>query len=189
VAVVSAYAVIIGAIAVAAYVLGGRELWTLATRVRRGWTRRRAQDVAWTQVYVTTAKLESAQSLDDVWKDLEALFDRLDVDAARVDVNARGAGPRRFEWTRPGASPEMTADGSLREGWTLRVSLGHDGLVRGELVIGKDTRRGPLAYVLGEMSEVVRAELVKAIARLTVPSTPESPRDAADSPAPAAVGK
>lgn len=189
VAVVSAYAVIIGAISVAAYVLGGRELWTLATRVRRGWNRRRAQDEAWTQVYVTTARLERAETLDDVWKELETLFDRLDLDAARADVNPRGAAPRRFEWTRPGTSSERTADGSLREGWTLRVSLGNHPPVRGELVLGKDARRGPLAYVLGEMSEVLRAELVKAVARLTMLSVPEAPGPAADSGAPAVVGK
>jgi hypothetical protein len=163
-----AYSFIFAAILGAVYVLGGREIWTLINRIRNGWQRKRMRNRGWTQVYQAVAKMDNAASVEQMWGDLAGALEAIDVDLARVRIEPRGGQPAHCEWTRPGTLVQLDATGCPAEGWTLRLPIGDGVTVRGEIVIGKDTRRGALGEALGEMVDVLRAQLAKSMLRLTV---------------------
>ncbi len=170
-----AYGFIVAAIGASVYVLGWKDVTRLVRRTREGWKRRRVRDKAWTQVYISAAKLQGVESLEQMWQEVTVALEALEVDAVRVRVVAAGAPVRVFGWARPGAGSAVTADNAI-DGWTLRLPLAEEGPVGGEMLLHKDTRRGPMPEALGEMVDVLRAELLKAVARLTMlkPSAAET---------------
>ena len=170
-----AYGFIIVTIGSVAYVLGGREAWALIKRARIGWARRRARHRAWVRVYQASTRMEVAASFEEMWQETREVLDALDIDSARIRIELPGPEQRQFEWARPGATEVLGPNGTLEEGWTLRVPLGAGGPVRGEMLLGKDTRRSELVDAIDEMVDVLRVQLVKTAVRLIVPARTAEP--------------
>ncbi len=186
VAAIVAYLVILTAIGSVAYVLGGRETWQLIRRARIGWARRRARHRAWVRVYQACARMEVALNYEEMWEETREVLDALDVDSARIRLEAAGAEVRQFEWARPGATDILGPNGTLSEGWTLRLPLGGDGVVRGEALLGKDTRRSELVDAIDQMVDTLRVQLVKTATRFATP--PAAPATGAKPEEPVKAG-
>jgi len=166
------------AIIVAVHVLGGREFSAVGTRVVAAWRRRRRRREAWIRVYDTAEKLENAESVEEMWQDVGSLLEELDLDIGCVRLSGRRQGLEQLDWVRPGTNLPTGEECLVREGWTVRLPLEENGRVRGELTLGKDTRRGPLHDAVPEMVEVLRSGLAKALERLSAPTEGEASRHA-----------
>jgi UDP-GlcNAc:undecaprenyl-phosphate GlcNAc-1-phosphate transferase len=158
------------AIIVGVHLLGGREFSAVGSRVVKAFRRRRRLRESWVQVYATTAKMENAESLEQLWGDVSGLFEALDVDSVKLVLSLEGGPPRPFIWTRPAAGPDAPASNGSIEGWIARLPLASNGKVRGELEIVKDTRRSPLQDGVPEMIEIIRKNLLVAVERLSTPA-------------------
>ena len=154
------------AVIIGVHVLGGREFSAIGTRLMEALRRRRRRRSAWVEVYNTAAKMESASSVEEMWHDIGELFAELDVDRVEVRLSEAPGGPRALEWTRPPGDSSPAGLDAGRRPWTIRLPLEENGRVCGELVLAKDTRRGPLPDALFEIVEVLRGEMVKTLERL-----------------------
>ena len=155
------------AVIAAVHLLGGREFSAIGSRILGAWRRRSRRRRAWVEVYQAAARMETSDSVEQMWEDVGGLLTALGVDVARVSLSREDGGTRVLEWTRPGAvEPVLTDGGVVHEGWTARLPLEENGHVCGELMLGKDARLGPPADGLPEMVTVLRSEMVKTLGRL-----------------------
>jgi UDP-GlcNAc:undecaprenyl-phosphate GlcNAc-1-phosphate transferase len=158
------------AIIVGVHVLGGREFSAIGTRILQALRRRHRRRSAWIEVYNTAAKMESASSVEEMWHDIGELFTELDVDSVHVSLSEAPGGRRELEWTRPAGDAAEADVGTGCKRWTIRLPLEENGRMCGELMLAKDTHRGPLPDALFEIMEVLRGEMIKTLERLSSPA-------------------
>lgn len=156
------------AILVAVYAFAGGEVMAIGSQIVQAWRRRQRRREAWTQVYKTTAKMENAANLEQMWEDIGELFGELGLDMGHVSLADVGGVLGTYDWWRGTDPPELTSGGGMLHGWTVKLPLEQNGRICGELMLGKDSQRGPLPGGLPEMVDVLRGEIVKTLTRLNV---------------------
>ena len=159
---------IVAILAVSVNLLGAREFVAAPALIAQAVRRRRRRGKAWVNVYTAAARMENVATLDELWASVERLLLELDLDTAHVRLEDDVDGKRSFDWVRSGTSPSIDAEGTMQQGWTARLPLLDGDRVLGSLVLGKDTRRGPLPDALGGMADVLCQEIVKTLERLDV---------------------
>ena len=147
---------------VGVHILGGRDFSTIGGRIVTLLRRKRSRRDAWVKLYETTAKLENAVGMSQLWDDVSELLGALDVDAAVLHVARAEHPPEEFSWRHEVADvPQESV-----EGWTCRFAMSQEGRFSAEFRMEKDTKRSPLPDALPEMIGVLRDGMVKALGRL-----------------------